>query len=267
MIKTFKDQSLHLGDFLWDWQKVAPQSVALAIIDPPFGAIKDAQPWDIPPDYHVLAWELSNLLKPLGQVVTFANFRTAVAIHQAFEPNFGFRFDMTWKKPSALPKNHFAPAPDTEMILVYKLKGAISRHLTFNYNAIRTPGRPYKRKAGKSQNQNPILKGGGNMPETFENRDGGRYPRTVLEYPNKPSMTRAERTLHPTQKPLGLVEYLLTAFSNRGDMILDPFAGSGTTLLASHRLGRKGIGFEREKDFYEMAADRLEAEIGSGALV
>ena len=262
MIRTFQDQSLHLGDFLWDWQKVDSHSVDLVVIDPPYGAIKDAQPWDIPPDYHVLGWELSNLLKPLGQIVTFANFRTAVAVDRAFEPYFGFRFDMTWKKPSAPPKNHHGPAMDTEMILVYKLRGAINRHLTFNYDALRTPGEPYKRKAGKSQNQNPIIKQGGNMPATFENPDGLRYPRTVLEFPNKSCMIKSERTKHPTQKPLGLIEYLITGLSDPGDLILDPFAGSGTTLLASHRLGRRGIGFERDAGFFEMAANRLESEIG-----
>ena len=262
MIKTFQDQSLHLGDFLWDWQKVAPHSVDLAVLDPPYGVLKDAQSWDESPDYPVLGWVLSNLLKPLGQIVTFANFKTAVAIDRAFKPYFGFRFDMTWKKPSAPPKNHFGPAPDTEMILVYKLRGAINRALTYNYDALRTPGEPYKRKAGRSQNQNPIIKQGGNMPETFENPDGLRYPRTVVAFPNKSCMIKSERTAHPTQKPLGLIEYLITGLSNPGDLILDPFLGSGTTLLASHHLGRRGLGFERDAAFYEMAANRLESEIG-----
>ena len=123
-------------------------------------------------------------------------------------------------------------------------------------------GKPFKKKGDKNQNKNPTLKDGGNMPEIYENKDGLRYPRTVLEYPNKPGMPVPERTSHPTQKPLGLLEYLLRGFSNSGDLVLDPFVGSGSTLVACHHLGRRGVGFERDAGFYNLAVDRLETEIG-----
>ena len=185
-LATFQKQTLHKGDFLWDWQKVEPGSVDLILTDPPYGVLTSAQPWDVQPDFHVLAWQFSHLLKPNGQIVSFANFNTASAIETAFQRYFDFRFDWTWMKPSASAKNHTRPAPDTEMILVYMHKGARNNNLTFNYDAIRTPGKPYERKAGKTQNQNPILKQGGNLPEVYVNKDGERYLRSVLYFSKNP---------------------------------------------------------------------------------
>lgn len=262
MIKAIQNQVLIKADFLLERDEIEPESVDLILMDPPYGVLRGAQPWDVPPNYHVLAWKFSDQLKSSGQIITFANFKTAVAIEAAFAPYFAFRFNLTWKKSSALNRNHSRPAMDSEMILVYQRLGVAEKKLTFNYDAIRTPGKPFKKKGGRSQNENPTLKAGGNMPEIYENEDGRRYPRTVLEYPNKPGMPVPERTSHPTQKPIGLLEYLLRGFSNPGDLILDPFVGSGSTLVACHNLGRRGIGFERDDGFFDLAVDRLETEIG-----
>ncbi len=105
------------------------------------------------------------------------------------------------------------------------------------------------------------------MPDLFENKDGQRFPRSVLRYPNKPCMTESEKTGHPTQKPVNMLEYILKGLSNPGDTILDPFVGSGSTLVACHRTGRKGIGYELNDEYFEMARDRLERETAQGTLV
>jgi site-specific DNA-methyltransferase (adenine-specific) len=67
--------------------------------------------------------------------------------------------------------------------------------------------------------------------------------------------------VHPTQKPIKLFQYLIETSSNEGDVILDPFLGSGTTAVASARLGRKYIGFEREPEYIEIANKRLDNEV------
>lgn len=63
--------------------------------------------------------------------------------------------------------------------------------------------------------------------------------------------------LHPTQKPLGLLEALVADFTDPGELVLDPFAGSGTALVAAKRLGRRAVGFERDAAFHAVAAKRL----------
>ena len=64
--------------------------------------------------------------------------------------------------------------------------------------------------------------------------------------------------LHPTIKPLNIIENLVKISSREGDVILDPFVGSGTTCVASKRLGRKYIGFEINEKYYKIAKDRLQ---------
>ena len=71
------------------------------------------------------------------------------------------------------------------------------------------------------------------------------------------NMAMKEKRVHPTQKPLPVMEWILNKYTNEGDIILDPFAGSGTTLIACHKLNRKYIGFELDEEYYEYAIERL----------
>ena len=70
---------------------------------------------------------------------------------------------------------------------------------------------------------------------------------------------------HPTVKSLGIMEYLIKLVSKEGATILDPFVGSGTTLLACQRLNRNGIGIEREEDYIKIAQARLSSETNEEA--
>lgn len=65
---------------------------------------------------------------------------------------------------------------------------------------------------------------------------------------------------HPTQKPVALMEILIGNSTNKGDIVLDPFMGSGTTCIAADRLGRKYIGIEKDKRYYELAEERMDQE-------
>lgn len=80
-----------------------------------------------------------------------------------------------------------------------------------------------------------------------------RYPRSVLKF----AIDTQKGAFHPTQKPLQLCEYLIRTFSDVGDTVLDFCAGSGTTLLAAINTGRYYVGFEKEKEYYDIALKRL----------
>lgn len=67
-------------------------------------------------------------------------------------------------------------------------------------------------------------------------------------------------TIHPTQKPLALIEKLIAEFTKEGDLILDPFMGSGTTAIACHKLQRNYIGFELDNEYFELASRRIKRE-------
>ena len=84
----------------------------------------------------------------------------------------------------------------------------------------------------------------------------GKRDSNVLEY------RRTGNKLHPTQKPLDLTEFLITKFSDPGDIVLDPFIGSGTTAIACINTDRNYIGFELDKTYYEMSLDRINKHLG-----
>lgn len=253
--------TLYKGDFLREWQNVEDHSIDLVLTDPPYASITRGQPWDIRPNFHVLAWEFDHLLSHTGQIVFFADFETSWVIHEAFRDKYEHRFSWIWRKPSALPINKTQPAVDIEFVQVYKRKNVKTRDVTFNLEELKTAGKPYIKAGGKTQNTNPTRGNGGNLPDIFENLSGDRFPRSILNFPNKPAMTKAERTSHPTQKPVAMLELIVRALSNRGDVVLDPFLGSGSTLVACFHTDRRGIGFELNPEYFELSKQRISKEI------
>ena len=112
-------------------------------------------------------------------------------------------------------------------------------------------GKPYRRglEDKNSSNYNAVkrLRNG--------NPTGTRFPRDVLKVSWRSAFGK---TLHPTQKPVSLCEYFIKTYSNKGDIILDPFIGSGTTAVAAINTERKYIGFEKDDKYFEIAKNRLE---------
>ena len=80
--------------------------------------------------------------------------------------------------------------------------------------------------------------------------------------PNVLEFKRTRNELHPTQKPVDMTEYLIGKFSDEGDLILDPFMGSGTTGVACLNINRKFIGMELDDDYFKIASGRIKTEIG-----
>lgn len=93
----------------------------------------------------------------------------------------------------------------------------------------------------------------GEQKECHVKSDGLRYPRSVQYF----TTAEHEGKLHPTQKPIALLEYLVKTHSNENDLILDPTMGSGGTLLAAKMHKRNFIGIEKEEKYYDIAKERL----------
>ena len=94
----------------------------------------------------------------------------------------------------------------------------------------------------------------------------GKNPGDVWQFPKVTSGTQRaskERTSHPAQFPLSVIERIVRASSNSGDLVMDPFMGSGTTAVAALRLGRRVLGFETRKDYCDLIAERVEAFLRS----
>lgn len=105
--------------------------------------------------------------------------------------------------------------------------------------------KPYKcKKGGETSNYNPS-----GIVTTVSG--GERYPVTVLEFP------RDRVKLHPTQKPVALMEYLIKTYTNEGDTVMDNCMGSGTTGVACINTGRRFIGIEKDDKYFEIAKKRI----------
>ncbi len=125
---------------------------------------------------------------------------------------------------------------------------------TFNFEDIKLDGEPYK----ITRKEQKVYGMKSNMGEFTQINNGKRNPKSVLEY----SIIQSGKEYfgHPTQKPKELIKYLIKSCSNKGDIILDPFLGSGTTAVAAKELGRKFIGIEKEQKYVEIANKRLTQE-------
>ena len=94
------------------------------------------------------------------------------------------------------------------------------------------------------------------------NRQNQKYESSVIPIPSESG--GGCKRYHPTQKPIKLIEYLIKIHSNKDDIVLDPFMGSGTTGVACRNLNRKFIGIELDEDYYQIACDRIQNEAGKG---
>jgi site-specific DNA-methyltransferase (adenine-specific) len=120
------------------------------------------------------------------------------------------------------------------------------------YNPIKTTG--HKRKTATKRRDATTTYGAQEF-EALGYDSTDRYPRSVLAFPSD----KQRSALHPTQKPLALMEYLVRTHTNPGDVVLDNCMGSGTTGVACVKHGRSFIGMEKESGYFAIAAGRLAA--------
>jgi len=236
---------------------IEPESIEVIFSDPPYEqSLRDIYAnWNHGLDWNRLAIEFDRVLKPSGQVCLFCDWRTGQTITTALMPLFRFRFLWIWRKPNGQPVGKKQPINEVELIIVYSKKKSKIGDLTFNWKDISTVGsEPYRREFSRNnQTRKPIK-------AYVSESSGGRYPKQILDFPTKCNLPENERFDHPCQKSVGLCGYVLKALSNPGDLILDPFTGSGSIPIACHRLNRRFIAIEREKTFFQMASERMKIE-------
>ena len=235
---------------------IPPESVDLILTDPPYlSSLKDVYgKWNNGLDFDLLATQLEQILKPSGQIAIFGDFITSSTIFETFRNRFIFRFQWIWQKPNATPVNKKLPLSEIEYISVYKKRMAKTGDLTFNYLDIGEVGPAYQ-KATKYQSKTRKR-----TNKYISESTRFRYPKQVVRFPSKCNMPKAERTKHPTQKPISLIGYILRALSNPGDLVLDPFSGSGSTAIACHRLNRDFIAIEIDTEYFNESRLRLNDE-------
>jgi hypothetical protein len=156
-----------------------------------------------------------------------------------------FKYCLVWKKSKCgsplLAK--YRPMMKHEDVVVFGTSKS-------TYNPQMEVGKPYARSGVKVLTNNH---GYGLKQVTTDNK-GTRYPVSVLDFPQQ---WRRQDQIHPTQKPVELMRYLVRTYTNSGDVIIDPCCGSGTTCVAAKLDGRRYIGIEKDKDYAEISKQRL----------
>ena len=239
---------LYNGDCLEVMDNLIEQGVTVdaIITDPPYGTT--ACKWDsiIPFDE---MWErINKLIKSNGAIVLFGSEPFSSALRMSNIKNY--KYELIWKKSkcgSPLTAK-YKPLTKHENISIFERKG---KRIT--YNPQMKKGTPYKRKYTpyKVNNLQFGIKGVG-----MDNK-GTRHPDCILDFPQK---WRRQDQIHPTQKPVELMEYLIKSYTNENDIVLDFTMGSGTTGVACKNTNRGFIGIELDKGYFNIAMERIEYE-------
>ena len=226
---------------------LSPSSVDLIIDDPPYGITK--LPWDEAPDWDVLADLYHNVLNDNGLVYIFGKQPSLIDVYNSFRKYFDFRFEIIWNRNNIPWSSNFKPLPIHENIFVFCKKGARIDNTKFYTKQVMTNGKPYTRNRKKNHpaTQDSFKK----EPYSMKNV-GKRYRKSILEIP--PIISNSE---YPTQKPLDLIRWIILASSKQNDLVLDPHAGSGTTMLGALESRRKSVGIELNEKAYNIASKRI----------
>lgn len=232
------DTWLMQGDCLERMKEIPGGSVDMVMCDLPYGTTQNK--WDSVIPFEPLWVEYKRLLKSSGVVVlTSAQpFTSALVMSQ---PK-AFKYQWVWKKPcgTGFLNAKKQPLRNHEDVLVFYFEQP-------TYNPQFTKGSPYKQKQGSgSRNYGAV------RDEYITVSDGKRYPLTVIEF------NQGDTKVHPTQKPVSLMEYLIRTYTNESDTVLDNTMGSGTTGVACMNTNRKFIGIERDEKYFQIAKDRIE---------
>ncbi|MDR3181341.1 MAG: site-specific DNA-methyltransferase [Planctomycetaceae bacterium] len=190
--------------------------------------------------------EMKRLLKPTGSIYVCGDWRSAAAIQNVLEEHFIIQNRITWEREKGRgAKSNWKN--NSEDIWF----ATVSKKFTFHVERVMMKRKviaPYTDNTGK--------------PKDWNETDGGRfritYPSNLWTDISVPFWSMPENTPHPTQKPEKLLAKIILASSNEGDVVFDPFLGSGTTAVVAKKLGRQYTGVELNEEYCLIAEKRLE---------
>jgi site-specific DNA-methyltransferase (adenine-specific) len=244
--------NLMRGDCLECMKEIQDGSIDMVLTDPPYGA--SACKWDsiIPLE---LMWEqLNRIIKPNGAIVMTASQPfTTTLISSNYKM---FKYSLVWEKEAASNflnfKYQFGKIHE-DVCVFGKMATSYSKKGTMQYNPQMVQGKAYTCKQGKAGDAVARDKKTRENSVTTVNT-GERYPTSVLKF------KRDKSKVHPTQKPVALMEYLIRTYTNEAETVLDFTMGSGSTGVACVNTNRNFIGIELDAGYFEIAKERIEKE-------
>jgi site-specific DNA-methyltransferase (adenine-specific) len=238
-----------LGDCFDFLPNIEDKSIDLICADLPYGTTKCK--WDSILPLDKLWSEYKRIIKDNGCILLFAQ--------TPFDKVLGasnldwLKYEWIWEKTQATGFYNAKKMPMKahENILVFYKKLP-------TYNPQKTNGhKPMNSYTKKADVQNKTQVYGKVKSDVSGGGDTDRYPRSVQVFASDKQKTKLNGTIHPTQKPLSLIEFLIKTYTNENDLVLDNVAGSGTVAVACEKLNRQYIVMEKEKEYYDIILKRI----------
>ena len=244
---------LYCGDCLEEMNKIEDESVDAIITDPPYGTT-DCK-WDAIIPFESMWKQLKRIIKKNGAIVLFGSEPFGSGLRMSNIKNY--KYDWIWKK--TIGSNYIRakkePLKIHENICVFS-NGIIT------YNSILKPKCKKNVRNTKTDNHANFKSGhqfyGRKVLKYNEKREipiDMKYADSVIEI--KSIGNNNKNRVHPTQKPVALMEYLIKTYTNEGETVLDFTMGSGTTGVACKNLDRNFIGIEKDEKYFKIAEERI----------
>lgn len=250
-IRERRKQLLLQGDCLDEMSKVLDSSVDLILVDLPYGT--SACSWDVVIPMEKLWEQYLRVLKPNGTVVLFGSEPFSSLVRSSNLEMY--KYDWKWVKPRGANflNAKYQPMKNYEDIMVFsRCPASYSRSRdSMVYCPIMGVGEPYKLKSGKQKLEKNNSTVRSSIKSVVTDNKGLRYPKATLEFKSD------KDKLHPTQKPVDLLEYLIRTYTVEGMVVLDSCMGSGSTGVACKNLNRSFIGIELDEGYFDIAKQRI----------
>lgn len=243
------------GDCMELMRKIPSHSIDMILADPPYNTLNKRNPdaqWDKEIDLKALWYHYKRIIKPNGAILLFGQGVFAAKLIMS-NPKW-FKFDFVWDK---VRKSNFLnckkmPMRQHEQVLVFYNKPP-----TYNPQMVRCDPNQRNHSRGNLEKENAnTCYGKFNKTETVVS--DFKYPGTIVRIPKGHSK---KDFLHSTSKPVDLLRWLIRTYSNEGDLILDNFAGSGSTLVAAIKEKRNWIGMELSDKYFEICSKNVQDEL------
>jgi len=243
--------NLMLGDCLERMKEIPDGSIDMVMTDPPYGTT--ACKWDSVIPLGPMWEQLKRIIKPNGAIVMTASQPfTSVLVASNLKC---FKHEWIWKKNagSNFGALRYQPMKEHESLLVF-CNGRV------NYYPIkqqRSESGKAMIKAGIKSNSSDGSDVYGGLNQGYDNSKND----PEMRFPSSVQLFNRQRGLHPTQKPVALMEYLIKTYTNESETVLDFTMGSGTTGVACVNLGRSFIGIEMDENYFNIASDRIKGTV------
>lgn len=241
-----KPNNIYLGDCLELMQYIPSKSIDMILCDLPYGTT--ACKWDTIIPFEPLWKQYERVIKDNGaMVLTAAQPFTTKLITSNLKL---FRYELIWEKtmPNGFLDARKKPLKSHENIIIFYKKQP-------TYNPIKTKGIPYKKERKNSLKYEGYHE---YLPTDTNNANGERFPKSIIKFSNGNNNHENGKSVHPTQKPVPLFEYLIKTYTNEGETVLDNCMGSGTAAIAAINTNRNYIGFEKDEHYFKIANKRIQ---------